>query len=202
MSRLSERLTSALPVGWTGNGISRAAQELGYTLSPTTVLTYVNGTHAQKPSDQVLRAFADVLDISLDELREAAGDPPPLTEFRLPPYAERLSPRARAAVVELIRLLGDNRSAPALTVELRHAGDTPTQDQVDAANAIVGLLASAEEMAREQLGDENFAAHLADLISELTEAFGRADLAAVEITLPGRRSDDPAPPPPGARQRA
>ncbi len=202
MSRLSERLTSALPVGWTGNGISRAAQERGYTLSPTTVLTYVNGTHAQKPSDQVLRAFADVLDISLDELREAAGDPPPLTEFRLPPSAERLSPRARAAVVELIRLLGDNRSAPALTVEFRHAGDTPTQDQVDAANAIVGLLALAEEMAREQLGDENFAAHLADLISELTEAFGRADLAAVEITLPGQRSDDPAPPPPGARQRA
>lgn len=202
MSRLSELLTSALPTGWTGNGISRAAQDRGYTLSPTTVLAYVNGAHAQKPSDQVLRAFADVLDVELDELREAAGDPLPSTQYRLPPYADQLTPQARAAVSELVRLLVDSRSASPLTVGARHSGDAPTQEQVDAANAIVGALALAEEMARTQLRDESFARHLVELIGELTATFGRADVDAVEITLPGRQLDDPAPPPPGARQRA
>lgn len=202
MSRLSELLMSALPVGWTGNGISRAAQAKGYTLSPTTVLAYLSGGQAQRPSDQVLRAFADVLRLDLDTLRAAAAEPPPAEPYQPPAQAHRLDSRAQAAVTELIRLLAENHATAGAPILKAHgSGIQPTPGQLDAANEIVGLLTAAQELTHEKLGEDAFAWHLGTLIDQLIETFGRDDLSAVEITLPAKTSAQEARPP-GARQRA
>ncbi|MBN9607808.1 MAG: hypothetical protein BGO26_10085 [Actinobacteria bacterium 69-20] len=102
MSTLSDLLASRLPEGWSGRRVSREATKRGLTLSPASANNYLNGRHGE-PSESVLEAFAAVLTIPIEALREASGLPHGSGPYTPPAEAARLSRRQRLAVDELIR---------------------------------------------------------------------------------------------------
>ena len=183
---LSRLISAALPAGWTANRVSREAQDLGYTLSPTTVLSYLNGTHADRPSSAVLSAIAAVLKLDVEALQAAAAAPRPASRYEPPAQIHQLNTRAQAAVDELIRLLANaGQTAPDL---LTHSVSQASAEEVDAANVITNQLLSAAQTARHDLKDTGLADHLAALANQLAVSYGRADLAAVEVSLPSAPS--------------
>jgi transcriptional regulator with XRE-family HTH domain len=105
MSALSELLTSSNTSGMSARALSRAAQSEGFRLNHDTAARYLRGDHG-RPDEATLIALANVLDIPLAKLRDAAGLPSELTEPYVPPAeASRLNRRQRLAVDEIIRAM-------------------------------------------------------------------------------------------------
>lgn len=103
MSDLSDLLLSRLPEGWTWRQAAREAEKRGIQLSTATVTAYLGDRHG-RPSEQILAAFSELLDIPMSDLRRAAGVAPGENEpYQPPAEASRLTQRQRAALDELIR---------------------------------------------------------------------------------------------------
>jgi hypothetical protein len=103
MSALSDALSAANTGRHSGREIARLARDRGYTLNHDTAARYLRGDHG-RPEESTLVAFADVLDIPMSLLREAANLPTELTTSYVPPAeASRLTRRQRRAVDEVIR---------------------------------------------------------------------------------------------------
>lgn len=99
--------------------VGRRAEGIG----ESTVIPYFNGNHGT-PSVAVLTALADVLDIPLSQLREAAGLPAGERQpYEPPAEADLLGRRARLALDELIR------SFVAEIQETRHVEHLHTADR-------------------------------------------------------------------------
>jgi transcriptional regulator with XRE-family HTH domain len=117
MTALSELLSSSNTDGVSARSLARSAQALGFSLNHDTAARYLRGDHG-RPDEDTLRAFSQVLGISLAALREAADLPSEEIEPYVPPAeASRLTRRQRRAVDEIIRaMLEPTRSANGLTV--------------------------------------------------------------------------------------
>jgi transcriptional regulator with XRE-family HTH domain len=111
MTALSDLLSAHNDGARSARSIAREARERGHTLNHDTAARYLRGDHG-KPDEATLIALADVLDIPLARLRDAAGLPSESTEPYLPPAeASRLTRRQRLAVDEIIRAMLDPRPA-------------------------------------------------------------------------------------------
>lgn len=103
MTALSDLLVRSNVDGWSTREIARRAEKNEHTLAQPTVSKYMSGRHG-KPTEAVLAAFSDVLNIPIDKLREAAGVPTGAESPWTPPSeANRLDLRQRRALEELIR---------------------------------------------------------------------------------------------------
>lgn len=109
MSALSQLLSTHNDGRLSARAIAREARERGYTLNHDTAARYLRGDHG-KPDEATLVALAEVLDVPLAKLRDAAGLPSESTEPYVPPAeASRLTRRQRLAVDEIIRAMLDTR---------------------------------------------------------------------------------------------
>lgn len=139
MSALSELLKQRVATQKIGvREIARRAQDRGHSLSHGTVSKYLSGQHPEVPAEETLRAFHDVLDIPLEQLRKAAGLPAGAPGPYTPPSeADRLDLDQREAVDQIIRLLARKsvmgnaqHPAPSSRAEVSSAeedvGDLPT----------------------------------------------------------------------------
>lgn len=125
MSALSELLLQHLPAGWSARRVAREAQKLGLTLKESTATAYFGSRHGANPSEPVLQALAEVLDIPIEEVRRAAGLPVgEHLPYEPPAEAARLSQRQRAAFDELIRAV-----VATTTKENRREAPEPQQGQ-------------------------------------------------------------------------
>jgi hypothetical protein len=105
MSALSNLLSAANTSSMSGRSIAREARERGHTLNHDTAARYLRGAHGV-PDESTLLAFADVLDVPLAQLREAADLPfESTTPYDPPAEASRLTRRQRRAVDEIIRAM-------------------------------------------------------------------------------------------------
>lgn len=103
MTALSDLLTVSNTNRWTTREIAGLAEKKGHQLAQPTVSKYLSGRHG-RPTEPVLAAFSDVLNIPIDKLRAAAGVPTGAGEPWAPPAeANRLDRRQRLALEELIR---------------------------------------------------------------------------------------------------
>ena len=110
-----------------------AAQEHGFKVTGTTLNGIAAGTYKSEPREVTVRAIAWLAGVSVEDAFTAAGLPVPGPPFadELPPGVDKLSPKARRAVIELLRVLvdeeageeHDQRSAP-----MNPAGESPAQD--------------------------------------------------------------------------
>jgi hypothetical protein len=122
MTALSELLHEANVQSWSSREIARRAEKNGHKLSYASAAVYLGGRHGV-PSEQVLAAFSDVLNIPIDKLRAAAGVPTGDGEPWAPPAeANRLDRRQRLALEELIRSM----------VTSETTGEDRTDDDQDA----------------------------------------------------------------------
>lgn len=117
MSALSDALNDANVEGWSAAEIARRS---GDRIHRATAANVLRGKHAANPSDEVLEAFADVLDIPLVKLRQLAGRPGGTADpYVPPPEADLLDARQRRAVDEVIRsMVGAEAVLPAYLVEV------------------------------------------------------------------------------------
>lgn len=103
MTALSDLLTVSNTNRWTTREIAGLAEKKGHQLAQPTVSKYLSGRHG-RPTEPVLAAFSDVLNIPIDKLRAAAGVPTGDGDPWAPPAeANRLDRRQRLALEELIR---------------------------------------------------------------------------------------------------
>jgi transcriptional regulator with XRE-family HTH domain len=134
MSALSELLSSANEKRLSARAVARLAQAAGHTLNHDTAARYLRGDHG-KPDESTLVALAEVFDVPLSALRDAAGLPSELTEPYQPPVeASRLTRRQRLAVDEIIRaMLDTGRKASGDELADRRAGRGDAGQSRDAA---------------------------------------------------------------------
>lgn len=117
MTALSDLLAEANVQGWSSREIARRAEKNGHKLSFASSAVYLGGRHGV-PTEAVLAAFSDVLNIPINKLRTAAGVPVGEGSPWAPPSeANRLDLRQRRALEELIRSMV--------------ASETPREDQDD-----------------------------------------------------------------------
>lgn len=103
MTALSDLLSQSNVNGWSTREIARQAEKKKHQLAQPTVSKYMGGRHGV-PTEPVLAAFSDVLNIPIDKLRTAAGLPAGADSPWTPPTeANRLDLRQRRALEELIR---------------------------------------------------------------------------------------------------
>jgi hypothetical protein len=90
-----------------GRRLAELAQEQGYAVTHTTVNAIRAGAYRSRPSDETLRAIAWLAGRPEQVAFAAAGLPAPGRPFaeELPPGVDALSPRARRAAVEMLRVL-------------------------------------------------------------------------------------------------
>lgn len=110
-----------------------AAKEHGFKITYTTLHGISAGTYKSTAREETVRAIAWLAGVSVEEAFTAAGLPVPGPPFadELPPGVDKLSPKARRAVIELLRVLveqeagedHEERSAP-----MNPAGESPAQD--------------------------------------------------------------------------
>lgn len=105
MTALSDRLNEAK--GTTGlDDIVARAEAKGHKIHRATFANYFKGKHAKRPSEGVLQALADGLDLKVTELRDLAGQPQgELGPYAPTPLANRLNRDQRHALDELIRTI-------------------------------------------------------------------------------------------------
>jgi transcriptional regulator with XRE-family HTH domain len=116
VTALSDLIRSALDGQMSARELARIARSRGHSLNHDTVARYLRGDHGV-PDEATLRAFSDVLPVTLAQLRAAADLPSEVTEpYQPPPEASRLSRRQRRAVDEIIRAMVEptRASAPQL----------------------------------------------------------------------------------------
>ncbi|TDP76305.1 hypothetical protein DEU31_3012 [Brachybacterium sp. AG952] len=122
MTALSDLLTQSNANGWSTREIARQAEKKQHQLAQPTVSKYMSGRHGT-PTEPVLEAFSDVLNIPIHKLRAAAGVPTGDGEPWAPPAeANRLDRRQRLALEELIRSM----------VASETSGEDRTDDDQDA----------------------------------------------------------------------
>lgn len=122
MTALSDLLTVSNTNRWTTREIAGLAEKKGHQLAQPTVSKYLSGRHG-RPTEPVLAAFSDVLNIPIHKLRAAAGVPTGDGEPWAPPAeANRLDRRQRLALEELIRSM----------VTSETTGEDRTDDDQDA----------------------------------------------------------------------
>lgn len=123
MTALSDLLSQSNVNGWSTREIARQAEKKKHQLAQPTVSKYMGGRHGV-PTEPVLAAFSDVLNIPIDKLRTAAGLPAGADSPWTPPTeANRLDLRQRRALEELIRSM----------VTSETPGEDQDDDQQDAA---------------------------------------------------------------------
>ncbi|WP_422934950.1 hypothetical protein [Sinomonas sp. P47F7] len=92
-----------------GRQLAFLAQKNGFTIAVTTVNHLKAGTYKSTPTAETIRAIAWLAGVSDEVAFTAAGQPvpgPPLAD-ELPPGSDSLPPKARKAVIEMIRVLVD-----------------------------------------------------------------------------------------------
>lgn len=95
----------------TGRRLAEIAQAQGYDLTHTTVNKIRARTYKSQPSDDTIRAIAWLADVDEKIAFTAAHRKPPLAPFvdDLPPGVDYLSPKEREAVIELLRVMVNQR---------------------------------------------------------------------------------------------
>lgn len=105
MTALSDRLNEAKGTDGLDVVVARAEAK-GHTVHRGTFANYFKGKHAKRPSEDVLQALADALDLKVTELRDLAGQPQgELGPYKPTPLANRLNRDQRKALDELIRVI-------------------------------------------------------------------------------------------------
>jgi hypothetical protein len=111
MTALSDLLVETNAGERSARALALEARERGYTLNHDTAARYLRGDHGA-PDEATLVAFADILQIPLRKLRQAAGLPDELTApYEPPAESSRLTRRQRKAVDEIIRAMLDTRAS-------------------------------------------------------------------------------------------
>lgn len=127
VSELSELLNEAnTKRAWSSRDISEKAAAKGHRISHSTVAKYLKGVHGA-PDERTLRAFCDVLGVSMAKLRKAARLPAYEGPFSLPGNADRLTARQRLAIVEVVNAMLD----PGGTQVLERRSGAKTVRKVD-----------------------------------------------------------------------
>lgn len=101
MSALSDLLNGSIPAGTSSRELSRLCNG---ALSRQTFDNYRKGHHPERPDDDVLIVFHELLKIPIQKLREAGNRPPgEASPWEPPSSANLMNQRQRDAVTELIR---------------------------------------------------------------------------------------------------
>lgn len=110
--------------GTSARQVALRAEAKGLKLTDTTLNQMKSGSYKFVPREETLRALAHLAGVSVETAFHAAGLPvpgPPLAD-ELPPGSDNLSPKSRAAVIQMLRVLID--------LESNHdAHDHPDQHQ-------------------------------------------------------------------------
>lgn len=131
MSQLSNLLNRLNTRGLSSRRIVEEAAKHGYTVSHASVSRYLNGTHPAKPSNDVIEALAAAFRIDADLLRAAAGIPQHLGPFELPADAAALNREERAAILQLVRVMVNQKTPQQTDVYGLAADTTPGQTVSD-----------------------------------------------------------------------
>lgn len=88
-----------------------AAKEQGFKIIYTTLHGTSAGTYKSTAREETVCAIAWLAGVSVEDAFTAAGLPAPVPPFtdELPPSVDKLSPKARRAVIELLRGLSSRR---------------------------------------------------------------------------------------------
>lgn len=98
--------------GMSAHQIGKLAKREGLRLTDTTLNQMRAGSYKFTPREDTLRAMAKLARVDVEVAFHAAGLPvpgPPLAD-ELPPGSDNLSPKSRAAVISLLRVLIDLES--------------------------------------------------------------------------------------------
>lgn len=123
MSQLSVLLNRLNTQGLSSRRIAEEAAKHGYSISHGSVSRYLNGAHPAKPSNEMIEGLAAAFRIDADLLRAAAGIPQHLGPFELPADAAALNREERAAILQLVRVMV-NQKTPQQTDVYGLAADT------------------------------------------------------------------------------
>ncbi|MCD2263257.1 helix-turn-helix domain-containing protein [Dietzia aurantiaca] len=170
MSALSDLLNRHFDTKYGGTSNRRISEMAG--VSRGTIDNYRNGTHPARPSEEVLRAFHDLLGIPMEQLRAAADLPPGEEEPYLPPSeANLLNSRQRRALDELIRSFVATKEA--------HREDQGTQDPPSNPPTDGETRPSGTPMKRADIAwlDDHRAPDVDDMLDRVTEDAQRSDQA-------------------------
>lgn len=176
--------------GASGRRLAELAQKHGFRAAGTTLNAIIAGTYKSTPSDDTVRAIAWLAGVTEGEAFAAAGlrvPGPPLSD-ELPPGVDLLQPKARKAVVELLRVLveqeegGERERRSASTRQSRGSRDPKNiarerrllRDVVG--QRIADSEAELRVLALTSLAEDKFAAALAQYVDdELKRAFVQVD---------------------------
>lgn len=98
--------------GTSARHVALRAEAKGLKLKDTTLNQMKSGSYKFVPREETLRALADLAGVSVETAFHAAGLPvpgPPLAD-ELPPGSDNLSPKSRAADIQMLRVLIDLES--------------------------------------------------------------------------------------------
>ncbi|MEW1964666.1 hypothetical protein AB0302_04620 [Micrococcus sp. NPDC078436] len=112
--------------GTSARQVALRAEAKGLKLTDTTLNQMKSGSYKFVPREDTVRALAELAGISVEAAFHAAGLPvpgPPLAD-ELPPGSDNLSPKSRAAVIQMLRVLID--------LESNHDEHTEHEEQPDA----------------------------------------------------------------------
>lgn len=171
MSRFSDRLARAkADLGVSTRAAADRAKANGHRLSANTVSLYTRDGHPDPDSDTVA-ALAYALRVPLDELRQLAGLPDDLGEFRPDASANLLTRQQRNAVNEIIRLFaaGNTGAGESNGSPMNDAGGKPATEEAQLASDFV------ESKRRQRLSRGE--------VADLSERQRRADETPIEKIL-------------------
>lgn len=106
MTRLSDLLKSRNTEGWSAREVGRRVEAAGYSMSQGTATALFGGRHHRRPDDATPEGLANVLPVTMAELREAI-------EIPVEPGDPWVAPEAARYLTQ------DQREAPH-TAHLRH----------------------------------------------------------------------------------
>ncbi|WGH80623.1 hypothetical protein QDX25_07345 [Auritidibacter ignavus] len=153
--------TSSKPAS--GVQLSRIAQKQGFKITYTTINHIAAGTYKYNPSDETIRALAGLAGVSDEVAFRAAGKTPPGPPLadELPPGSDNLSPRSRAAVIDMLRTLIDLEQRSGIQdTSAEVSADAPASAPVPPPEALAAhpemrLAADDEDAYFDTLGEEN-----------------------------------------------
>lgn len=171
VSRFSDRLARAkADLGVSTRAAADRAKANGHRLSANTVSLYTRDGHPD-PDSETVAALAYALRVPLDELRQLAGLPDDLGEFRPDASANLLTRQQRNAVNEVIRLFaaGNTGAGESNGSPMNDAGGKPATEEAQLASDFV------ESKRRQRLSRGE--------VADLSERQRRADETPIEKIL-------------------
>lgn len=125
--------------GLSGRGLADLATSNGFNLNRSTVSRILNGTYVARPATDTIRAVAWLASVSEQVAFEAADRPQPGPSFvdELPEDADLLTPRERRVVIDLVRVLIDNKR--------QDSDEDSTESRTQAGSSEHGGAGSGEE---------------------------------------------------------